>query len=71
MVVHAFPAAKLGALLIKQISKPIANVVKNQAKSSPVFRRYVCLPPARRALYLFYNKTNNSFKYCSLPLVRG
>lgn len=53
MVVHAFPAAKLGALLIKQISKPIANAVKNQAKSSPVFRRYVCLPPARCALYLF------------------
>ncbi|XP_056635298.1 putative OPA3-like protein CG13603 [Diorhabda sublineata] len=50
MVVGAFPAAKLGALLLKQISKPIANVVKNQAKSSPVFRKYVCMPPAQ-----FYN----------------
>ncbi|CAH2019762.1 unnamed protein product [Acanthoscelides obtectus] len=36
MVIGAFPAAKLGALLLKQISKPIANVVKNQAKSSPI-----------------------------------
>ncbi|CAH2006026.1 unnamed protein product [Acanthoscelides obtectus] len=50
MVIGAFPAAKLGALLLKQISKPIANVVKNQAKSSPIFRKYVCMPPAQ-----FYN----------------
>ncbi|CAH1116715.1 unnamed protein product [Phaedon cochleariae] len=50
MVVGAFPAAKLGTLLLKQISKPIANAVKNQAKSSPVFRKYVCMPPAQ-----FYN----------------
>ncbi|KAJ3637549.1 hypothetical protein MTP99_000999 [Tenebrio molitor] len=50
MVIHAFPVAKLGALLVKQISKPIANAVKRGAKSSPVFRRYVCLPPAQ-----FYN----------------
>ncbi|KAL3287315.1 hypothetical protein HHI36_001790 [Cryptolaemus montrouzieri] len=47
MVVGAFPAAKLGALLLKQISKPIANAVKEQAKTSPVFRKYVCLPPAQ------------------------
>lgn len=45
-VIGAFPIAKLGALLLKQISKPIANVVKEQAKSSPIFRKYVCLPPA-------------------------
>lgn len=47
MVVGAFPAAKLGALLLKQISKPIANAVKQQAKSSPIFRKYVCMPPAQ------------------------
>lgn len=46
MVVGAFPAAKLGALLLKQVSKPIANLVKSQAKSSPFFRKYVCMPPA-------------------------
>ncbi|KAL1500994.1 hypothetical protein ABEB36_006401 [Hypothenemus hampei] len=50
MVIGAFPAAKLGALLLKQVSKPIATVVKNQAKSSPIFRKYVCMPPAQ-----FYN----------------
>ncbi|CAG9764839.1 unnamed protein product [Ceutorhynchus assimilis] len=50
MVIGAFPAAKLGALLIKQVSKPIATVLKNQAKSSPIFRKYVCMPPAQ-----FYN----------------
>lgn len=46
----AFPAAKLGALLLRQISKPIANFVKERAKQSPVFRSYVCMPPAQ-----FYN----------------
>lgn len=47
MVVGAFPAAKLAALLLKQISKPIANVIKERAKSHPVFRTYVCMPPAQ------------------------
>ncbi|XP_045468371.1 putative OPA3-like protein CG13603 [Harmonia axyridis] len=47
MVVGAFPIAKLGALLVKQISKPIANAIKEKAKISPVFRKYVCLPPAQ------------------------
>ncbi|RZC33540.1 optic atrophy 3 protein -like [Asbolus verrucosus] len=50
MVIQAFPVAKLGSLLIKQISKPIANYVKEKAKSHPLFRRYICLPPAH-----FYN----------------
>ncbi|KRT83980.1 hypothetical protein AMK59_96, partial [Oryctes borbonicus] len=50
MVVGAFPAAKLGTLLLKQISKPIANAAKVQAKNSPVFRKYICMPPAQ-----FYN----------------
>ncbi|XP_063831328.1 optic atrophy 3 protein homolog [Ostrinia nubilalis] len=50
MVVGAFPIAKLSVLLIKQISKPIANVCKERAKSNPFFRTYVCMPPAQ-----FYN----------------
>lgn len=50
MVVHAFPAAKLGALLLKQVSKPIANFIKERAKGHPFFRTYVCMPPAH-----FYN----------------
>lgn len=47
MVIGAFPAAKLGALLLKQISKPIANYIKHHAKTSPLFRTYVCMPPAQ------------------------
>ncbi|EDW24537.1 GL23345 [Drosophila persimilis] len=50
MVIGVFPAAKLGVLAIKQISKPIANVLKSNAKSSPFFRKYICMPPAQ-----FYN----------------
>lgn len=34
MVIGAFPVAKLGVLAIKQISKPIANVLKTRAKVS-------------------------------------
>lgn len=47
MVIGVFPAAKLGVLAIKQISKPIANVLKSNAKSSPFFRKYICMPPAQ------------------------
>ncbi|XP_053698091.1 putative OPA3-like protein CG13603 isoform X2 [Sabethes cyaneus] len=50
MVVGAFPAAKLGVLAMKQISKPIASLLKERAKNSPFFRKYVCMPPAQ-----FYN----------------
>lgn len=47
MVVGAFPAAKLGVLAFKQLSKPVANVIKERAKSHPFFRQYVCMPPAQ------------------------
>ncbi|XKL62389.1 hypothetical protein PGB90_002222 [Kerria lacca] len=50
MVVGVFPIAKLGGLLIKQISKPVANFVKERAKQNYFFRTYVCMPPAQ-----FYN----------------
>ncbi|CAH1380707.1 unnamed protein product [Tenebrio molitor] len=63
MVVHAFPAAKLLALLMRQISKPIANFVKNEAQSSPVFRKYVCIPPAK-----LYNKCETKMKMWLLHL---
>ncbi|XP_075153913.1 putative OPA3-like protein CG13603 isoform X1 [Haematobia irritans] len=47
MVIGAFPAAKLGVLAIKQVSKPIANVIKSKAKQHPFFRNYICMPPAQ------------------------
>ncbi|KAJ4436639.1 hypothetical protein ANN_16770 [Periplaneta americana] len=50
MVVGAFPIAKLGSLLIRQVSKPIANMLIRRAKNYPFFRQYVCMPPAQ-----FYN----------------
>lgn len=46
MVVGAFPAVKLGILAFKQISKPIANALKERAKTSPFFREKICMPPA-------------------------
>ena len=47
MVAGAFPLAKLGFLAIKQISKPIANSIARRAKSSRLFREYVCIPIAQ------------------------
>lgn len=47
MVVGAFPVFKLGVLAFKQLSKPIANVLKERAKNHPFFRTYICIPPAQ------------------------
>ncbi|XP_051161098.1 putative OPA3-like protein CG13603 [Leptopilina boulardi] len=47
MVVGVFPALKLGVLFIKQISKPIAKLLVQQAKNHPVFRTYFIIPPAQ------------------------
>ncbi len=46
-MVAAFPLAKLGVLLVKQISKPLANKLAKRARSSKFFRNYVCIPSAQ------------------------
>ena len=55
MAVGAFPLIKLGALAIRQVAKPIANMLKNRAKASPFFRTYVCMPPAQLYHYFEVN----------------
>ncbi|KRY84730.1 Optic atrophy 3 -like protein [Trichinella pseudospiralis] len=47
-MVHAFPVIKLVSLLARQVSRPIANQLKNGAKRNYTFRRFVCLPIAQR-----------------------
>ncbi|XP_076234136.1 optic atrophy 3 protein homolog [Calliopsis andreniformis] len=47
MVVGVFPALKLGALFVKQISKPLAKFLVERAKNHPVFRTYFIIPPAQ------------------------
>lgn len=47
MPVGVFPVLKLSVLFIKQISKPLAKFLVNQAKSHPVFRTYIIVPPAQ------------------------
>nr|ACO10305.1 OPA3-like protein CG13603 [Caligus rogercresseyi] len=46
MVAAAFPLAKLGVLVIKQVSKPIAKSIADRARSSQFFRSRVCIPTA-------------------------
>ena len=40
----AFPIAKLGVLLVRQISKPLAKRFANRAKKHRLFRDWVCIP---------------------------
>ncbi len=47
MAVGAFPFFKLGFLVVKQISKPIANSIAKRAKKSRVFREWICIPVAQ------------------------
>ncbi|EFN85535.1 optic atrophy 3 protein homolog [Harpegnathos saltator] len=47
MPVGVFPVLKLSVLFIKQISKPLAKFLVNQAKNHPVFRTYIIVPPAQ------------------------
>ena len=48
----AFPLAKLGFLLIRQVSKPLAKRISDRAKTSPFFKNWVCMPVAQ--LFHFY-----------------
>jgi hypothetical protein len=40
------PLFKLAALVAKQISKPLAKILKDKAKTSERFRKYFMLPVA-------------------------
>ncbi|VDO92790.1 unnamed protein product [Soboliphyme baturini] len=60
-MVVAFPIIKLGSLLVRQISRPLANQIKNGAKRSSIFRRFVCLPIAQCKESLFFELKNSIF----------
>ena len=45
-MVAAFPLAKLGVLVIKQVSKPLANALAKRARNSKFFKEWVMLPIA-------------------------
>ena len=47
MVVGSFPALKLAALFVRQVSKPIAKFIAEKAKNHPVLRTYFIIPPAQ------------------------
>lgn len=55
MAIGAFPLIKLGALALRQISKPLANHLKNKAKTSDFVRTHICMPPAQFYHYLEVN----------------
>ncbi|XP_022210851.2 putative OPA3-like protein CG43998 [Drosophila obscura] len=47
MVIGTFPLGKVFIFTMKQISKPVSNLLKSYAKHHPVFRRIVCIPPGQ------------------------
>lgn len=55
MAIGAFPLIKLGALALRQISKPLANHLKKKAKTSDFVRNKICMPPAQFYHYLEVN----------------
>lgn len=55
MAIGAFPLVKLGALALRQISKPLANHLKKKAKTSNFVRTKICMPPAQLYHYLEVN----------------
>ncbi len=46
-MVAAFPLAKLGFLLVRQVSKPIATAISRRARESAFFRDWICVPAAQ------------------------
>lgn len=46
-MVAAFPLIKLGVLLVKQVTKPLANSIARRARSSKFFREKFCVPVAQ------------------------
>ena len=48
---------KLGYLAVKQVSKPLANLIKLKAKTTPFLRNRLLLPPAQCKLE--HNKYKN------------
>ena len=61
----AFPVFKLIVVGMRQVSKPIADVIKTKAKKTPFFRNYICMPPA-----IFYNFVENNLKIWTMHLRR-
>ena len=43
-----FPLFKLGALLAKQIAKPLSKAIKEKAVHNEILRNYLVVPSAQR-----------------------
>ena len=74
----AFPLAKLGVLLVKQISKPISRRVARTANQSQLFRDWICIPIGqvfhnvevrikRASLDLPFNRAGDTQKKYKVP----
>uniref|UniRef100_A0A1B0FHC3 OPA3-like protein CG13603 n=1 Tax=Glossina morsitans morsitans TaxID=37546 RepID=A0A1B0FHC3_GLOMM len=65
MVIGSFPVVKLACLALRQISLPIAQKIKDEAKRNPFFRNNICMPPAQ-----FYHWTEVKMRMWGINLGR-
>ncbi|SPP87731.1 putative OPA3-like protein CG43998 [Drosophila guanche] len=47
MAIGTFPIGKVFIFTMKQLSRPVSNLLKSYAKHHPIFRRIVCIPPGQ------------------------
>ena len=64
----SLPLFKLGALVVKQLSKPLSKLLKDKAKSHERFRKYFVIPAARGGsvflvLLIKFKKSPNIFGF--------
>ena len=48
----SLPLFKLGALLVKQLSKPVGKAIKEKAQSNETLKRYIVIPVAKGIIAL-------------------
>ena len=53
-MVAGFPLIKLFGIVIRQLSKPLANAAKVRAKNNHFFRTYLCVPPAQGKPFVYF-----------------
>jgi len=47
MVIAAVPVGKILLLAVKTVAKPVTKVIKNNAKKSQFFKKWIVMPPAQ------------------------
>lgn len=61
----SLPIVKFISLAVRQLSQPLANKIKNKARSSLFFRTYICMPPAQLYHWMEVSYKRKVFHFAS------